>query len=161
MNCILNCIFLLTILIVFNIQLSSTTSSRRSCPEEYRELRRRNDDDSNSDSNDDDDDEQMADMCSAAMVVATEQPNSIQNLEFLRTYCAHFDEALELARESNDTLCEDKKRAIVKKSLQRRGKRGQMKKKRDEYSNDSYEDKRRALRKRELHKRFALRFVHK
>lgn len=129
----------------------------RSCPEEYRELQRRNDD-SSSDS--DDDDQWREDVCQKAMDLASRQPNSNKNRLILRTYCAHYDEASELARENNDTLCENKKRDI---NIKR--KRQQSKKKRDEDSidndDDDDDDKRRALRKRKLDKRIALRFIRK
>jgi len=126
----------------------------RSCPEEYRELQRRNDD-SSSDS--DDDDQWREDVCQKAMDLASRQPNSNKNRLILRTYCAHYDEALELGRENNDAACENKKRAIAIKR-----KRQQLKKKRDDDdSSDDDDDKRRALRRRELNKRIALRFIHK
>jgi hypothetical protein len=135
-----------------------SSSSRHSCPEEYRELRRRNDD-SSSDSADD---QWREYLCDQAMNIAAQQGDSIKNRFNLRTYCAHYDEASELERENNDTLCENKKRDINMKR-----KRQQSKKKRDEDStgnddddNDD-DDKRRALRKRKLDKRIALRFIRK
>jgi hypothetical protein len=144
-------------LIVINAGASSSSNNRRSCPEEYRELRRRNDDSSS----DSDDDQWREDVCDRAMDIAARQHNPIKNRSILRNYCAHYDEALELARENNDTLCENKKRAIDIKR-----KRQESKKKRDENSSgddddDDDDDKRRALRKRELKKRFALRFIRK
>jgi len=144
------CILLLTIVIVINARSSN---NHRSCPEEYRELRRR-DDDSNSD-----DDQWRENICEQAMDIATRQRNNIKNQSILRTYCAHYDESLELARENDDTKCENKKREIDIKR-----KRQESKKKRyDDLSdsNDDDDDKRRALHKRELMKRVALRFIHK
>ena len=112
----------MTIFIVINARSSSSSNGPRSCPEEYRELRRRNDDSSS----DSDDDQWREDVCEQAMDLASQQRNSIKNRSILRTYCAHYDEALELARENNDTLCENKKREIDIKR-----KRQQSKKKRD------------------------------
>jgi hypothetical protein len=143
----------MTILIVIHARSSF---SRRSCPEEYRELRRRSDDSSS----DSDDDQWREDLCEQAMSIDARQGDSIKNRFNLRTYCAHYDEASELARENNDTLCENKKRDI---NIKR--KRQQSKKKRDEDSidndDDDDDDKRRALRKRKLDKRIALRFIRK
>ena len=138
------------------ISHARSSSSRRSCPEEYRELRRRSDDSSSAS----DDDQWREDLCDQAMAVRQHDPTKYQSA--LRAYCAHYDEALELTRENNDTLCEDKKRAI-----DMRRKRQQTKKKREDDSMDSDDDddddddKRRALRKRELKKRVALRFIRK
>jgi hypothetical protein len=146
----------MTISIIINARTSSSSKIHRSCPEEYRELRRRNDDSSS----DSDDDQWREDVCEKAMNLVTQQRNSIKNQAILRSYCAHYDEALELARENDDALCEKKKREIDIKR-----KRQESKKKRgDDDSNDSDDDdddKRRALRRRELNKRFALRFIRK
>lgn len=145
----------MTISIIINARSGSSSKSHRSCPEEYRELRRRNDDSSS----DSDDDQSREDLCEQAMDLVTQKGNSIKNRAILRSYCAHYDEALELAREHNDELCEKKKREIDVKR-----KRQESKKKRDDDSNDSDDDdddKRRALRRRELNKRVALRFIHK
>lgn len=140
-------------------------SNHRSCPEEYRELRRRSDD-LTSDSDDDDDVGQWReDICDQAMSIAARQENSLKTQAILRNYCAYYDEALKLAQENNNTLCEDKKRELYMKR-----KRQDSKKKRydddDDSSDDSYaadddDDKRRALRRRELKKRLALRFIRK
>lgn len=138
------------LVIIINARSSSSSNNRRSCPEEYRELRRHNDDSSS----DSDDDQWREDVCDEAMDLAARQNNPEKNRPILRAYCAHYDEALELARENNDTLCENKKREIDFKR-----KRQQSKKKRDDSEDD--DDKRRALRRRELNKRFALRFMHK
>ena len=139
-------VVLMTMLIVIHARSSS---SRRSCPEEYRELRRRSDDSSS----DSDDDQWREELCEQAMDIAARRSDSIKNRFNLRTYCAHYDEASKLARENNDTICEDKKRGI------------NMKRKRDEDSNnsddDDDDDKRRALQKRKLDKRIALRFIRK
>ncbi|CAF1189752.1 unnamed protein product [Rotaria sordida] len=154
-------IFLMTILIVINARSSSSLNDHRSCPEEYRELRRR-DDELSSDS---DDDQWREDICEQAMDIAARQRDPIKNRSILRTYCAHYDEALALERENNDTLCQDKKRQI---NIKR--KRQQSKKKRDyddsddsddDDNDDGDDDKRRALLKREFSKRLALRFIRK
>ncbi|UJR13370.1 hypothetical protein I4U23_000387 [Adineta vaga] len=159
-------IFFFGLVFLINVQSSSSSNRYRSCPEEYRELRRRNDDSSSDSDNDDDDDdnnEEWEDLCRVAINAAVQQPQSVKSQALLRTYCPYLDEALELARANNDTLCEMKKRAIAKKSYAKR-KRQTMKKKRYDDSSDDDdddEDKRRALRKRKLHKRFALRFIRK
>lgn len=115
-----------------------------SCPEEYRELRRR--DDSNND------DQLQEGICEEAMDLSLRERNSIHNQWILNTFCAHYDEASELTRENNDTSCQEKKRAI------------EMRRKREDSSDsddDDDQDKRQALRKRELSKRWALRFIRK
>jgi hypothetical protein len=89
------------------------------------------------------------------MDIAVHQRDPIKNRSILRAYCAHYDEASELARENDDTTCENKKREIDFKR-----KRQESKKKRDD-NDDNDDDKRRALLKRELKKRFALRFIRK
>ncbi len=144
------CLVLMTIFVVINARSSSSSNNLRLCPEEYRELRRR-DDDSSSDS---EDDQWREDICEQSIDLAARQRIPIKNRSILRHYCVHYEEALELARENNDTTCEKKKREI---GIQR-------KRDDDEDSSDSDDDndeKRRALRKRELHKRFALRFIRK
>ncbi|CAF1272809.1 unnamed protein product [Adineta ricciae] len=153
-------IFFLALVFVISARTSSSLNDRRLCPEEYRELRRRNDD-SNSDSDDDgddddDDDDDWDKLCRAAL----QEPQSIKNQSLLRIYCPYLDEALELAQINNDTLCEMKKRALVKRSYGKR-KRQSMKKKRYDDSSDDDDEKRRSLRKRKLHKRLALRFIRK
>jgi hypothetical protein len=153
------CIFLTTLFIVIQGRLYSSSNGHRSCPEEYRELSRRDDDDSSSES--DLNDQWRENACEQAMDIAARQRNTIKRRSILRMNCAHYDEALELAREKNDTLCEDKKREI---DLKR--KRQLSKKKRDDDFNDSDDnddddDKRRALLKRELKKRAAVTFIRK
>lgn len=146
-------VVLMTMLVIVHARSSS---SRRSCPEEYRELRRRSDDSSS----DSDDDQWREDVCEQAMDIAARQRDFTKHRLVLRAYCAHYDEASEVARENNDALCESKNRDINMKR-----KRQQAKKKRDDDSVDSDDDddddKRRALRKRELNKRFALAFIRK
>lgn len=121
-----------------------------SCPEEYRELRRRVDDPNG-------DNQWREGICEEAMDLSLRERNSIPNQWIMNTYCAHYDEATELTRENNDTSCQEKKRAIEMKRKQN--------KKRDDSSDsdddDDDQDKRQALKKRELSKRWALRFIHK
>ena len=107
-----------------------------SCPEEYREIRRR-DDDPNGDN------QWQEGICEEAMDLSLRERNSIPNQWILNTFCAHYEEASELTRENNDILCQEKKR------------------KREDSSDSDDQDKRQALRKRELSKRWALRFIHK
>ena len=136
--------------------LAMVANARRSCPEEYRELRRRDLDDSSSDSSED---RWQESVCDQAMAIAGRQSHVNEfNRAVLRRYCADYDQVLDLAREKNDTLCENKKRELKKK------------KKRDTDSdesdsddddNDNDDDKRRGLHKRQLKKRVALRFIRK
>lgn len=149
--------FFLALVFVISARRDSPLNDRRLCPEEYRELRRRNDD-SSSDSDDDggDDDDEWDELCRAAL----QEPQSMKSQSLLRAYCPYLDEALELARTNNDTLCEMKKRALIKRSYGKR-KRQSMKKKRYDDSSDDDDEKRRSLRKRKLHKRVALRFIRK
>ena len=128
-----------------------------SCPEEYRELRRRADDpdqSSSSSDSDDDDDQWREDVCEQSIDLANRRGDSMSNRWMVKTFCPYYDEASELARENNDTLCQEKKRAIDIKR-----KRHDLKKKRDDDDDD--QDKRQVLRKRELSKRLALRFLRK
>jgi hypothetical protein len=77
----------------------------------------------------------------------------------LLNYCPHYDERLALAKENNNTLCENKKQ-----ELNMIRKRQQSKRKRNDNfseSDDDDDDKRRALHRRELKKRVALRFIRK
>jgi hypothetical protein len=78
------------------------------------------------------------------------------NPSILLNYCPHYDERLALARENNNTLCENKKEELkMKRKRQLQGKQD------DDYNDNDYDNKRRALRRRELNKRFALRFIRK
>lgn len=125
---------------------------RKFCPEEYRELRRRYADDStSSDADFDDDDQWREGICEQA----NQKRDSMPNRWMLKTFCPYSDEALQLAREKNDTLCQEKKRAI---DIKRKRKADD-----DDDSSDSDDDqdKRQVLRKRELNKRLALRFLRK
>jgi hypothetical protein len=150
---------LTTLIIVIQARLYSSSNGHRSCPEEYRELVRRDDDDDSS-SESDLNDQWRENACEQAMDIAARQRNTIKHRSILRMNCAHYDEALELAREKNDTLCENKKREV---DLKR--KRQLSKKKRDDEFSDSDDDddddKRRALLKRELKKRAAVTFIRK
>ncbi|CAF1100204.1 unnamed protein product [Adineta steineri] len=146
-------------------------SHHRSCPEEYRELRRRQDEmsfESTTDDNDNDDDdddingsETRENVCEQAMTMIVRRHDFVKlDPTILLNYCPHYNERLALAKENNDTLCENKKQQLNMKR-----KRQQLKKKRDD-SNDFDDDddddyKRRALLRRELKKRVALRFIRK
>ena len=135
--------------------LAVVANARRSCPEEYRELRRRDTDESSSDS---DEDRWQESVCDQAMAIAARQSHVNEfNRAVLRRYCADYDQVLDLAREKNDTLCENKKRELKKK----RDTDSDESDSDDNDHDDDDDDKRRGLHKRQLKKRVALRFIRK
>jgi len=165
MHYLSTCILLITILIVINARspspLKSLADDYRSCPEEYRELRRR-DDEVNSELDDDEytyEDETLETVCEQAMDIIIRHRNIAKyNPSILLNYCPHYDERLALARENNNTLCENKKQEL---NMKRERKQLQRKQDDDYSDNDDDDNKRRALRRRELKKRVALRFIRK
>jgi len=115
--------------------------------------------------NNDDDNgygESLENICEQAMAMIVRHRNFAKlNPSVLLGYCPHYDERLALARENNNTLCENKKQEL---NIKQRGKQLKMKQYEDSNNsddNDDDDDKRRALRRRELQKRFALRFIRK
>ncbi len=112
------------------------------------------------DEDDNDDGESWENVCEQAMNLIVRHHNIDKlNPSILLTYCPHYEQRLALVRENNNTLCETKKQEI---NIRR--KRQQLKKKRyDDFSDcdDDNDDKRRSLCRRELKKRFALRFIRK
>ena len=134
-------------------------SDNRSCPEEYRELSRRYDE-SNSDADDDTDvDEPRENVCEQAMSIVVKHRKNIAkfNPTLLLSYCPHYKERVALVKSNNYTLCENKKRELINKRNQQQFKRDQD----DDFYDSDENDQRRALRKKELKKRSALKFIRK
>lgn len=137
-------------------------SDIRSCPEEYRELSRRYDEQNSDidDNNDDtDDDESRENVCEQAMSIIVKHRKNIAkfNPKLLLSYCPHYNERVALVKSNNYTLCENKKQELINKRNQQQLKRDQDD---DFYDSDEYVQ-RRALRKKELKKRSALKFIRK
>ncbi len=127
------------------------------CPEEFRDLRRLQND-ASTDFNDDDDDDNDADrsrenVCEEAMDMVVRHRNIAKlNPSIFLYYCPHYGARLTLIQERNNTICEDRKRASKRKRYDDSS---------DRDVNYDLDDKRRALSRRELKKRIALRFIRK
>ncbi len=146
-------IILVIVITSYSAPSSKSSVNYRVCPEEFRELRRRQEETS-TEFDDDDGDDYYADksrenVCEEAMDMVIRHRNIAKlNPSVFLYYCPHYDERLILVRENNHTLCENKKQELRRKRY-------------DDSSDNDDDDKRRALWRRELKKRFALRFIRK
>jgi len=145
------CTLLIIVLVVVAARSAPSCKSPvnyRLCQEEYRKLRRRQDEASAelSDDNGDYVDEGRESICEQAMdMIIQHRDISKLNPSIFLHYCPHYDERLALVQENNNTLHEEKKQE----------------QNREGYDDSIDGDKRYALRKRELKKRSALRFIRK
>lgn len=156
--------------------VSSWKKRESSCPETYRELRRRNDDDiarftlnDDDDDDSDDDDDDMSDdqwresVCEQTMRYISQRGNRGKiDPVLLNFYCPHYQESSALARENNDTLCEQKTKELRAKRKRNDFDTNELFDDDSSDNDDGHDDnKRRSLRKKELKKRFAVRFIRK